>query len=121
MAQKGTIICAPATSGGGAIALIRLSGPGTIETLAGIFKPIDDQVDILTAKGYTLIYGTITSQGEFIDEVLVSLFRAPHSYTGEEMAEISCHASPFIQRRIIEILIDRGAVTASPGEFTMRA
>ena len=121
MAQKGTIICAPATSGGGAIALIRLSGPGTIETLAGIFKPIDDQVDVLAAKGYTLIYGTITSQGEFIDEVLVSLFRAPHSYTGEEMAEISCHASPFIQRRIIEILIDRGAVTASPGEFTMRA
>jgi len=121
MAQKGTIICAPATSGGGAIALIRLSGPGTVETLAGIFKPIDDQVDILDAKGYTLIYGTITSRGEFIDEVLVSLFRAPHSYTGEEMAEISCHASPFIQRRIIEILIERGVVPASPGEFTMRA
>lgn len=121
MAQKGTIICAPATSGGGAIALIRLSGPGTIETLVGIFKPVDDQVDILTAKGYTLIYGTISSHGEFIDEVLVSLFRAPHSYTGEEMAEISCHASPFIQRRIIEILIERGVETASPGEFTMRA
>lgn len=121
MAQKGTIICAPATSGGGAIALIRLSGPGTIETLAGIFKPVDDQIDIINAKGYTLIYGTISSQGEFIDEVLVSLFRAPHSYTGEEMAEISCHASPFIQGRIIEILIERGVQTATPGEFTMKA
>jgi tRNA modification GTPase len=121
MAQKGTIICAPATSGGGAIALIRLSGPGTIETLAGIFKPVDDQIDIIKANGYSLIYGTISSQDEFIDEVLVSLFRAPHSYTGEEMAEISCHASPFIQRRIIEILIERGVQTASPGEFTMRA
>ncbi len=121
MTQKGTIICAPATSGGGAIALIRLSGPGTIETLTGIFEPADKQVDILNAKGYTLIYGTISSQGEFIDEVLVSLFRAPHSYTGEEMAEISCHASPFIQHRIIEILIDKGVKTATPGEFTMRA
>lgn len=121
MAQKGTIICAPATSGGGAIALIRLSGPGTFETLSGIFKPVDDQIDISNAKGYTLIYGTISSHGEFIDEVLVSLFRAPHSYTGEEMAEISCHASPFIQRRIIEILIERGVQTATPGEFTMRA
>lgn len=121
MAQKGTIICAPATSGGGAIALIRLSGPGTIETLAGIFKPVDDQVDTINAKGYTLFFGTIYSQGEFIDEVLVSLFRAPHSYTGEEMAEISCHASPFIQQKIMEILIEKGVETATPGEFTMRA
>jgi len=121
MVQKGTIICAPATSGGGAIALIRLSGPGAIETLAGIFEPADKQVDILNAKGYTLIYGTITSQGEFIDEVLVSLFRAPLSYTGEDMAEISCHASPFIQHRIIEILIGKGVKAATPGEFTMRA
>lgn len=121
MAHKGTIICAPATSGGGAIALIRLSGPGTIETLAKVFEPADKQVDIHNAKGYTLIYGTISSQGEFIDEVLISLFRAPHSYTGEEMAEISCHASPFIQRRIIEILIGKGVETATPGEFTMRA
>ncbi len=121
MAQKGTIICAPATSGGGAIAIIRLSGPGTIETLAGIFKPFDDQIDIVNAKGYSLIYGIMSSQGEFIDEVLVSLFRAPHSYTGEEMAEISCHASSFIQQRIIEILIEKGVETATPGEFTMRA
>ncbi len=121
MVQKGTTICAPATSGGGAIALIRLSGPAAIETLAGIFKPIDDQVDIINAKGYSLFFGTISSQNEFIDEVLVSVFRAPHSYTGEDMAEISCHASPFIQHRIIEILIEKGVETATPGEFTMRA
>lgn len=101
--------------------MIRLSGPGTIETLAGIFEPADKQIDIRIAKGYTLIFGTISSQGEFIDEVLISLFRAPHSYTGEEMAEISCHASPFIQHRIIEILIGKGVETATPGEFTMRA
>lgn len=121
MVQKGKIICAPATSGGGAIAIIRISGDGSIETLAEIFQPADKQLDISNAKGYNLIYGTISSQGEFIDEVLVSLFRAPHSYTGEEMAEISCHASPFIQRRIMEILVEKGVETATPGEFSMRA
>ncbi len=119
--QKGRIICAPATSGGGAIALIRISGQGTVEILSEIFQPADNHTDISKAKGYTLIYGTISSHGEFIDQVLVSLFRAPHSYTGEEMVEISCHASPFIQRRIMEILIEKGAETAAPGEFTMRA
>ena len=119
--QKGNIICAPATSGGGAIALIRVSGKGAVETLAEIFQPIDKEIDVSKAKGYTLIYGTISSHGELIDQVLVSIFRAPHSYTGEDMVEISCHASPFIQRRIIEILIEKGVETASPGEFTMRA
>jgi len=119
--QKGNIICATATSGGGAIALIRVSGKGAVETLAEIFQPIDKEIDVSKAKGYTLIYGTISSHTELIDQVLVSIFRAPHSYTGEDMVEISCHASPFIQRRIIEILIEKGVETASPGEFTMRA
>ena len=119
--QKGNIICATATSGGGAIALIRVSGKGAVETLAEIFQPIDKEIDVSKAKGYTLIYGTISSHGELIDQVLISVFRAPHSYTGEDMVEISCHASPFIQRRIIEILIEKGVKTASPGEYTMRA
>jgi len=121
MVQTGKIICAPATSGGGAIAIVRVSGKGAIETLAEIFQPADKQVDILNTKGYSLIFGTISSHEEFIDQVLVSVFRSPHSYTGEDMAEISCHASPFIQRRILEILIERGVETATPGEFTMRA
>lgn len=121
MVQTGKIICAPATSGGGAIAIVRVSGKGAIETLAEIFQPADKQIDILNAKGYALIFGTISSHEEFIDQVLVSIFRSPHSYTGEDMAEISCHASPFIQRRILEILIERGVETATPGEFTMRA
>ncbi len=121
MVQKEKIICAPATSGGGAIAIVRVSGKGAVETLSEIFQPADKQIDILGAKGYTLIFGTISSHGEFIDQVLVSVFRSPHSYTGEDMVEISCHASPFIQRRIIEILIEKGVETATPGEFTMRA
>jgi len=121
MVQKGTTICAAATSGGGAIALIRVSGPEAVKIVSGIFKPADNQVDVLNAKGYTLIFGSISSHEEFIDEALLSVFRSPLSYTGEDMAEISCHASPYIQQRIIEILLGHGAETASPGEFTMRA
>ena len=121
MVQKVTTICAPATSGGVAIALIRVSGPETLKIISLIFKPADNKIDILTAKGYTITFGDISSQGEMIDEVLVSLFRSPLSYTGEDMAEISCHASSFIVHRIIEMLIEKGAVTATPGEFTMRA
>lgn len=116
-----SVICAPATSGGGALAIIRISGPGTLEIVSKLFVPADNQLDILNAKGYKIIYGTISSQGEFIDEVLLSLFRAPHSYTGEDMAEISCHASPFVQRKIMEVLMAEGAEAATPGEFTMRA
>lgn len=121
MVQKVTTICAPATAGGGAIALIRVSGAGTIKIISEIFKPTDNKVDILSAKGYSIFHGTISSQGEMIDEVLVSLFRSPLSYTGEDMAEISCHASAFIIHRIMEVLIEHGAAAAAPGEFTMRA
>lgn len=121
MVEKVTTICAPATSGGGAIALIRISGPEALRIVSEVFQPADSQIDIISAKGYTLVFGHLASQGDFIDEVLVSLFRSPHSYTGEDMAEISCHASPFIQHRIIEILLEHGAQIATPGEFTMRA
>ncbi len=101
--------------------MIRVSGKGAIETLAEIFQPADNKLNLLDAKGYSLFYGIISSQDQFIDEVIVSVFRAPHSYTGDDMVEISCHASPFIQRRIMEILIGQGAEAATPGEFTMRA
>ena len=67
------------------------------------------------------MYGDIRNGDEIIDDVLVSIFRAPHSYTGENSIEISCHASPYIQRKILELLIDHGAIPALPGEFTQRA
>ena len=121
MVQKGTTICAPATSGGGAIAIIRISGPDAVKIVRNIFKPAYDQIDIEVAKGYSLIYGTISSEGEFLDEVLVSLFRSPLSYTGEDMVEISCHASHYIQEKIMQLLITAGAIPAKAGEFTMRA
>ena len=72
-------------------------------------------------KGYTVIFGDIRNEDKVIDEVLLTVFRAPHSYTGENSAEISCHASPFIVRKILELLINNGAKTAAPGEFTQRA
>ncbi len=119
--ENRTTICAPATSGGGAIAIIRLSGPDAVRITADIFKPSDNQIDISHAKGYSLIFGAIYSSSGFLDEVLVSLFKAPLSYTGEDMVEISCHASGYIQQKLMELLIELGATPAAAGEFTMRA
>lgn len=121
MLRTGETICAPATSGRGAIAVIRISGPESLDICKKIFFPFSNKTEIEKQKGYTVIYGEIRSENELIDDVLVSIFRAPHSYTGEDSAEISCHASPYIQQRILELLIENGAVPASPGEFTRRA
>ena len=121
-AIKTDTICALATSTGGAIAVIRISGKDTFEILNRIFSK-----DILAAKPNTIHYGRIfapsipASQIEIVDEVLVSIFRAPHSYTGEDSAEISCHASAYIVKRIIELLIQNGCRQAEPGEFTQLA
>lgn len=121
MSQKGTTICAPATRDGGAIAIIRISGPDAIGIVNKLFKPADNQIDLQSAKGYSLIFGSLHSADEFLDEVIISLFRAPLSYTGEDMVEISCHASHYIRGKIMELLITSGAVPANAGEFTMRA
>jgi len=120
MIQHGTTVYAPATSGG-AIAVIRITGPDATDILTGYFKPYRKSSSLQDIKGYTLVHGDITEGEEFIDEVLVSFFRAPMSYTGEDMVEISCHASPYIQKRIMTLLRLHGAVPAEPGEFTMRA
>ena len=113
-------ICAQATAQGGAIAVIRVSGQNAIEITSRIFSK-----DITSAKGYTLHYGHIINPQQeganIIDDVLVSVFRAPHSYTGEDSTEISCHGSRFIVQKILEALIFSGARLATPGEFTKRA
>ena len=121
MIRNEETICAPATSGGGAIAVIRISGPDSIPVCDRIFFPSDRKIRFSEQKGYTIVFGEIRSDEEIIDEVLISVFRAPHSYTGEDSVEISCHASPYIQQRIIELLIRGGARAAKPGEFTQRA
>lgn len=114
-------IVAPATiPGTGAITIIRVSGPDT-------FAIVDKVVDFksgtaASAKANTIKYGTVTLEdGSPLDEVLVSVFRAPHSYTGEDSAEISCHASPFVASELIRLLCDAGARPANPGEYTRRA
>ncbi len=114
-------ICAPATSGGGAIAVIRVSGSESISICDRIFMPAETRIKLSEQKGYTIVYGEIHSGEDIIDDVLISIFRAPHSYTGEDSIEISCHASRYIQQKILELLIQNGAVPANPGEFTMRA
>lgn len=121
MISTGDTICAPATSGGGAVAVIRLSGPRSIPICGKIFFPAEKKVSIRNQKGYSIIYGVIRQGKEIIDDVLISIFRAPRSYTGEDSVEISCHASRYIQHRILELLMKNGAVAARPGEFTRRA
>jgi tRNA modification GTPase len=121
MTRNGETICAPATSGGGAIAIIRMSGPQSISICDKIFIPADKKNNLSDQKGYTIVYGEIREGNEIIDDVLVSIFLSPHSYTGEESIEISCHASSYIQHKILELLINNGAIAAHPGEFTQRA
>ena len=120
MTQQETI-CAIATAQGGAIGVIRVSGPKAIEITSRIFTPIGGK-PLDERKPYTLSFGKILSgEGEIIDEVLVSVFRAPHSYTGENSTEISCHGSSYILQQVMRRLIECGCRTALPGEFTQRA
>lgn len=117
----GGTICAPATiPGTGAISIIRVCGK---EALAIADKVIDTKgVPIAETEGYRLRYGTVfEADGSVLDNVIVSVFRAPHSYTGENSVEISCHASRFIVNKILELLVNAGARIAAPGEFTRRA
>ena len=120
MMQQETI-CAIATAQGGAIGVIRVSGPEAISITSKIFTPIGGK-PLDERKTYTLTFGKIHSaEGEIIDEVLVSIFRAPHSYTGEDSTEISCHGSSYILQQVMKRLIECGCRTALPGEYTQRA
>ena len=109
-------ICALATAPGGAIGIIRVSGPQSIEVLSRVFTK-----DVSSAQPNTIHYGHIKDGSEIIDEVMVSLFRAPHSYTGEDSVEISCHGSRYILNSVLALLIGNGCRQANPGEFTQRA
>ena len=109
-------ICALATSPGGALGIIRVSGPQSIEVLSRVFTK-----DVSSAQPNTIHYGHIKDGTEIIDEVMVSVFRAPHSYTGEDSVEISCHGSRYILNKVLSLLIANGCRQANPGEFTQRA
>lgn len=114
-------ICAIASAQGGAIGTIRVSGPQAIEITSRLFTPMQGK-PLAERKPYTLTFGKIISpQGEIIDEVLVALFRAPHSYTGEDSTEIMCHGSSYILQQVVQLLILGGCRSALPGEYTQRA
>ncbi len=119
--QDYNTICALATPAGGAICVIRLSGQQAIEITDRVFTPKNGKT-LANASGYTLHFGEIhRKEGQVIDEVMVSLYRAPHSYTGEDSVEISCHGSHFIVKEIMQVLIAAGCRQANPGEYTQRA
>ena len=120
MITEGTIMALSTASGAGAIAVIRLSGSEAIGLTESVFKARSGKL-LMNQKSHSIHLGDIIHQNTVIDEVLVSVFKNPHSYTGEDVIEISCHGSPYIQQQIIKILIEQGAQTAKPGEFTLRA
>lgn len=112
-----TIVALATPAGVGAIGVIRLSGGRAIEMVNSVFKP----KDLSTQASHTIHYGRIESAGRVYDEVVASLYIAPRSYTKENVVEISCHGSPFIQESILQLFVEQGARFARPGEFTQRA
>ena len=120
MYQNDTIIALATPSGAGAIAIIRLSGPEAITKVDSFFKSIHAK-KLATQKTHTIHLGHIVEDSRILDEVLVSVFKNPKSYTGEDVVEISCHGSSYIQQEIIQLFVRHGARIANPGEFTLRA
>jgi tRNA modification GTPase len=115
-------ICAPATApGSGAIAVIRLSGPEAIVIADRVFKATGKPEKLKNQTSNSVVFGSVMDGKEVLDEVLVTVFRSPRSYTGEDTVEISCHGSPYILTRLLQLLIIKGATMAKPGEFTQRA
>ena len=115
-------ICAVSTApGAGGVAVIRVSGTDAIRICDTIFVPKIEGKNLQSQKAYTLRYGSIRRGEELIDDVLVALFRTPHSFTGEDTVEITCHGSVYIQQQILQLLIEKGCRSALPGEYTQRA
>lgn len=120
MIPQETIVALATPSGAGAIAIIRLSGKDAITIAADVFQSVSGK-DITKQKTHTIHLGHIVDNGKVYDQVLLSIFKGPNSYTGENVIEISCHGSTFIQQQIIQLLLRKGAKMAQAGEFTLRA
>ncbi|MAU15703.1 MAG: tRNA uridine-5-carboxymethylaminomethyl(34) synthesis GTPase MnmE [Muricauda sp.] len=120
MSYTDNIVALATASGIGAIAVIRVSGPDAITLVDPLFKSIKGK-KLEKQKSHTIHLGNIIDGDKILDEVLVSIFKGPHSYTGENVVEISCHGSPFIQQQIVQLLLRNGCRAASAGEFTLRA
>ena len=120
MMHNDTIIALATPSGAGAIAILRISGPETISICSNFFESIHKK-DLNKQNTHTIHLGQIKEGTRIIDEVLLSLFKGPHSYTGDDVIEISCHGSSFIQQEIIQLFLRNGCRMATAGEFTLRA
>ena len=120
MISEGTIIANSSAPGSAAISVIRLSGEDSIKIVNSFFKP-KNNVKLIDAKSHTVNLGILNDGKERIDEVLVSVFKSPKSYTGENLVEISCHGSNYIQEKILKLFIENNVTLAKPGEFTLRA
>jgi len=121
--MKSTTITAISTAPGiGGIAVVRVSGPDAIKYSNAIFMAKKQSFSLMQQEAYTVSFGSVVDkQKEIIDDVLVTVFRSPHSFTGEDVVEISCHGSLFVQQKILQLLIEQGCALAQPGEFTQRA
>jgi tRNA modification GTPase len=120
MLDQKIIVALATPSGAGAVAIIRMSGEAAIQIASEVFQSVSGK-NITTQKTHTIHLGTITDEGRVYDQVLLSLFKNPNSYTGEDVVEISCHGSTYIQQQIIQLLLRKGCRMAQPGEFTLRA
>lgn len=120
MQLNDTIIALATPSGAGAIAIIRVSGKEAISIVGPLFKSIHGK-DLTQQKSHTILLGHIVEAAKTYDQVLVSIFKNPHSYTGEDVIEISCHGSPYIQQQIIQLFLRNGCRMANAGEFTLRS
>lgn len=115
-----TIVALATAPGAGAIAVLRLSGPQALHIANGLFMPAGKK-NLMQQASHTVLLGTIEEDSMVYDQVLATIFRGPNSYTGEDVVEISCHGSVYIQQQLIQLLLRKGCRMASPGEFTMRA
>jgi tRNA modification GTPase len=120
MIPNDTIVALATPSGAGAIAVIRISGGRALEIVSGVFRSVKGK-DLSAQKSHTIHLGHIIDGTRMLDQVLVSVFRGPHSYTGEDVVEVSCHGSPFIQQQLIQLFLHKGGRMAQAGEFTLRA
>lgn len=120
MIPNDTIAALATPAGAGAIAVVRMSGPAAIALACEIFNPVSEK-DLSRQKSHTIHLGHIVSENRTLDQVLVSLFRSPHSYTGEDVVEFSCHGSPYVQQQLLQLVLRKGARMAEAGEFTLRA
>ena len=121
MMEHSTIAAVATPPGQGGIAVVRLSGPDSYRVAEQVFRPMDSRKRVADAKGYTALYGQFADGGDLFDDGIALFFRAPHSYTGEDAVELSCHGGDAVARRLVEACLAAGAAPAAPGEYTRRA